>query len=300
MEKHEIENYKKAGEIASKTKALALKLIKPKMPLLEIAEKIEEEIAKLGGKPAFPTNLSINEIAAHYTPSSTDKTLAEGLLKIDLGVEVKGYIADLAFSIDLTSNGEHKKMIELNEKILDDTLATLKPNSQLSEIGTNIQKNLESHSHKDLQFSIIHNLSGHSLGEYDLHAGINIPNNKNNSTISLKNSAIAIEPFLTTGEGEVYDGRPSEIYIIQSDLLPRDNESRKLLEFIKKEYKTLPFCKRWLEKAGFKKILFPLAIMSKQDIIHNFPVLVEKSKKPVSQSEHTVLITDKEVIVTTK
>jgi len=111
--------------------------------------------------------------------------------------------------------------------------------------------------------------------------------------------AIAIEPFLTTGVGEVYESSPSEIYMLQEDRKIRDNDARKILEFIKQNYKTRPFCKRWLEKKSFPKLNFSLSIMTKQGILHNFPVLVEKSKKPVSQAEHTILITDK-VTVTTK
>ena len=99
----------KAGKIASQVRENARQFIKKGMPLLEIAEKIENEIVKLGGKPAFPTNLSINEIAAHYTPSYDDKTIATGLLKIDLGVHINGYIADTAFSMDLENSEKNKK-----------------------------------------------------------------------------------------------------------------------------------------------------------------------------------------------
>ena len=91
----------KAGKIAQEVKAYAKSIIKKDMLLLEIANKIEDKIFELGGEPAFPTNLSINEIAAHYTPSHDDETKASGLLKVDLGVQINGWIADTAFSIDL-------------------------------------------------------------------------------------------------------------------------------------------------------------------------------------------------------
>ena len=81
-----------AGKISVEVKKYARTFIKKDVPLLEIAEKIEAKIIELGGKMAFPTNLSINEIAAHYTPSHDDKSLAYGLLKIDLGVHVDGWI----------------------------------------------------------------------------------------------------------------------------------------------------------------------------------------------------------------
>ena len=72
----DVEKLKKAGEIVKKAKEFSRKIIKSGMPLLEIAEKIENKIIELGGKPAFPVNLSINEIAAHSTPSYSDETKA--------------------------------------------------------------------------------------------------------------------------------------------------------------------------------------------------------------------------------
>src|SRR3989344_2632256 len=85
-----------AGKIASDTKKYARSIAKKGMLLFELAEKIEAKIIELGGNPAFPVNLSINDVAAHYTPSHDDKTLAHGLLKVDFGVSVDGYVADTA------------------------------------------------------------------------------------------------------------------------------------------------------------------------------------------------------------
>ena len=112
------ENILKAGKIAKQIKEWIKPQIKKEMQLIEIAEKIENKIIELGGKPAFPTNLSINEIAAHYTPSYSDETKADGLLKVDLGVHIDGWIADTAFSVDLENSDENKKLIEASEKAL--------------------------------------------------------------------------------------------------------------------------------------------------------------------------------------
>ena len=114
----EISKLKKAGKIASETVKFARAFIKKDMPLLEIAEKIEQKICELGGKPAFPVNLSINEIAAHTTPAYNDSSLAYGLLKVDLGAHVEGYVADTAVSIDLENNEENKALIASAEKAL--------------------------------------------------------------------------------------------------------------------------------------------------------------------------------------
>ena len=299
MKKEEIKSYQEAGKIAKQVVDYAKTFVKPNMSLLEIAEKIDEKIKQLGAKPAFPVNLSLNEIAAHYTPSLEDKTLATGLLKIDLGVEVDGYIADTAFSLDLTENKEHQEMIDLNQKVLEKTLKLIKPEIEINKIGNTISKGVQTYNKKNnTHFVVIRNLSGHSLGKNMIHAGLTISNYPNDKQTKLKDMAIAIEPFLTTGKGEVYEGKTSEIFMIENLKKPRDKDTRELLEFIKTEYKTKPFCRRWLEKKQFKKLNFSLRQLTAQKILHNFPVLIEKDKKPVSQAEHTILITDKVEITT--
>jgi methionyl aminopeptidase len=283
-----------AGEIASKTVKYAKEIIKKDVPLIEIAEKIEEKIVELGGKPAFPTNLSIDDIAAHYTPTYNDETKAHGLLKIDLGVHVNGFVADTAFSVDLENSEENKKLIETAEQTLENAIKITKKGTKLNEIGKTIQETIESED-----FSPIINLSGHSIEEYDLHAGITIPNHDNGNTEELDKGLIAIEPFVTTGSGKVYDGKPSGIYHLIDEKTPRTTIARKVLNFIQQEYKSLPFCQRWLVNNFGTKALFAIKQLEDNGNLHNYPQLIEASHKPVAQAEHTLLIDD-EVIITTK
>ena len=135
----------KAGEISAEVKKYARTIIKKDVPLLEIAEKIEGKIVELGGKPAFPVNLSINEVAAHYTPAYDDKTLASGLLKIDLGVHIDGWCADTAFSLDLEDNEENKKLIQAAEDAVEAGIDVIQENIGLNEIGAAIEKTIKKH-----------------------------------------------------------------------------------------------------------------------------------------------------------
>ncbi len=298
MEKTEIEDYKKAGEIASEVKKFAREIIKKDVLLLDVAERIESKINELGGEIAFPVNLSIDEIAAHYTPCPEDKEKARGLLKVDIGVEVNGRIADTAFSVDLEDSEENKELIKLNEAVLEKAIEIIKPGMRMGEIGTEIQDEVERYNREnDKKIAIVKNLSGHSLGENLIHAGLTISNYRNNNPSILENIGIAIEPFLTTGRGEVVEGSEGEIYMLSKLKSIRDSGARKLLEFIKENYKTKPFCRRWLR--DFERVDFLLRLLVREGILHNYPVLVEKTKKPVSQQEHTVLISDI-VEVTTK
>ena len=284
-----------AGKIASQVKSYAKTFIKKDMPLLEIAEKIEAKIIELGGKPAFPVNLSINNISAHYTPSYDDKTLAHGLLKVDFGVHIDGWTADNAFSLDLENNEENKKLIKASEDALNKAIETAKKMPQLNEIGKKISETIESY-----KFSPIINLSGHSMEQYSLHSGTTIPNIDNKDTEKLKAGLYAIEPFTTNGSGKVREGKPSEIYELKNDKNIRNPIAREVLELITKEYNTLPFCSRWIVKKIGTKALFGLKQLEENRNLHHYNQLVEIAESKVSQAEETIFIDEKgEFIVTT-
>ena len=284
-----------AGKILSEVREYSREFIKKDMPLLKIAEKIEEKIFELGGKIAFPTGLCINDIAAHYTPSHDDETLAQGLLKVDIGVHVEGWIADTAFSIDLENNEENKKIIKASEKALENVINKIKKNIEIREIGKIVEETIESFG-----FSPIVNLSGHQIEKFELHAGISIPNFDNKDNQPLPKGLYAIEPFATSGNGKVYDGKPSGIYRLIDDKNIRSSIAREVLGLIKKEYETLPFCSRWIVKKFGTKALIGLKQLEENNNIHNYAVLVETSHKNVAQTEHTILIENDKVIVTTE
>ena len=299
MEKNEVEAYVKAGEIAKEIKSFAKGMIEPGVKLIDLAEAIDAKIVELGGEPAFPVNLSLNEIAAHYTPTKGDETVAEGILKVDVGVAVDGYIADTAFSVDLTSDGKFKSMMGLNEKILENVTGIVKPGMKVSEVGDKAQDTLEKwNSDNDSSFAIIRSLSGHALARDKIHAGLTISNYRNDNSSELS-GAFAIEPFVTTGVGEIYEGPAGGIYVLQDDKPVRDRDAREVLKFIKEKYKTRPFCLRWLEKENFGKLKFVISILVKQGVLHEYPLLIEMSKAPVSQFENTFVVADGEVVRTT-
>lgn len=286
MDKQELANFRKAGEIARQAFSYAKEIVKPGMKLLEIAEKIEEKIIMLGGKPAFPVNLSMNDVAAHYTPSYDDQSVASGLLKVDIGVHIEGCVADGALSFDLEGSEEHKKLIQASQEALDEALRIVRKGITLGEIGRVIQERIVKHG-----FSPISNLSGHEILPYEVHAGLTIPNIDTGSTVALDDGVYAIEPFVTPGAGSVYEGRPSGIYQFKRKKPVRDPLGREILHYIEEEYSTLPFCSRWIVKKFGVRALLALSQMEQQGILHHYTQLVEKHHGKVSQTEKTILIT---------
>ncbi len=285
MNKEEIENLKKAGEICKTVKDFSRNFIKKEMHLIKIAETIEHEIEKLGGKPAFPVNLSINEIAAHSTPSHNDESTARGLLKVDIGVHINGFIADSAFSLDLENSEENKNLIEAAEAGLKIGVASFKKDVEFREVGKLIESEI-----KKRNLTVIRNLTGHSIEEYNVHAGISVPNFDNSSNLKISEGVFAIEPFSTNGFGSVRDGKLSGIYSLEKQGSVRDSFAREVLNFILEEYSTLPFCSRWIYKKFGSRGLLALKQIESTGILHHYEQLIEKGNGKVAQAEHTVLV----------
>ena len=286
---------RQAGKIAKQVSDFAKNIIIENMPLLELAEKIEDKIKELGATPAFPVNLSINEIAAHYTPSHDDKTLAHGLLKVDIGVQIDGWVADTAFSVDLNNVTENRKLIEVAEEALAAALKVIQVGASTDEIGKEIQRTAVSN-----HINPVVNLSGHEIDRYDLHAGITIPNINDKKDVTLKKGIYAIEPFMTYGNGHVHDGKPSGIYALLDNKNVRSPIAREILTHITDEYGTLPFCSRWLVKEFGTKALIGLSQLEQQGNLHQYHQLIEDSGRNVAQAEHTVLLEDDKVTITTE
>ncbi len=298
MNPSEKESILKAGGIASQVIAYARTIVKKGVPLLEIAEKIEGKIIELGGFPAFPVNLSINEIAAHYTPSAEDETLAEGLICVDFGVHVDGFLSDTAFTLDLENSEEDKNLISASEESLNEAIEKIKKDTEisLSEVGQTIQEKIEAKGCRPIV-----NLTGHSMDQYDLHSGISVLNIKNNTEGCLPSGLYAIEPFSTfeNASGKVKDGNSSGIYLLQDNKAIRSPAAREILGYLEENYSTLPFCSRWLVKEFGNKAILALSQLERNGNLHHFPQLVESSGKKVAQAEHTILIDDGKVVVTT-
>jgi methionyl aminopeptidase len=298
MNKETIEKIKQAGQLASEVVIYAKSIIKKSVPLLEIANKIDEKIESLGAKPAFPVNLSINEIAAHSTPTYNSTELAHGLLKVDIGVHIDGYVADTAFSIDLENNEENKNLIKTAEEARDKALELIKIGISLREIGAIIEETCQSK-----EVLPIHNLSGHSINQYNLHSGLTIPNFDNNVETQITEGLYAIEPFTTlkSGAGQVRDGKPSGIYHLEKPTSNvRDTTARQVLLYIKEEFQTLPFSARQIHKKFGTRGLLALSHIEQADLLHHYPQLIEKNGTKVAQAEHTILLTKNEKLITTK
>ncbi len=286
VSEEELKNYVEAARVASSVREIAADTVKPGAKLLDVANAVEDEIRGDGAKPAFPVNISINDTAAHYTPKTNDAAAfgEKDVVKVDYGVHVKGFIIDAAFTVDL--GGENGKLVEAAEAALNDAISTMRPGVNVREVGAVIEKAITSRGFKPIE-----NLCGHSLGEFLLHAGKEIPNVARGDYVLKEGDVFAVEPFATTGAGRVEDGSYCEIYSLMNIRNVRLPQSRKVLEWLVEECETLPFAKRWVD-AKFSAATAGLALadLRRQEIVRDYPVLKEINKGLVAQAECTVVV----------
>jgi methionyl aminopeptidase len=287
-----MEDWIKAGKIASEAREYGKDLIKVGVSHFEVTEKIESKILELGGELAFPTQISVNNIAAHYNALlGNDFNFKEGdVCKLDLGVHINGAIGDTAVTVDL---GNNSKLVNASKDALNAALDIVKPGVKVSEIGRVIHETITSAG-----FSPIRNLGGHGLERWQIHTAPSIPNFDNgDKTLLRENDIIAIEPFASNGVGLVQNGKPSELYHIEQIKAIREPNARKILKFASNKYKTLPFAKRSLPFNRLQ-LLVGLRALKKEGLFYEYDILPErKDNSLVSQHEHTLIVGG---VITTK
>ena len=298
LDEEALEKYEEAGRIASKVRERMRGIVKEGMPIIRICEEAEETIRRMGGKPAFPCNVSVNEVAAHYTsPPRDERTVPKrSLVKIDIGVHVDGYIADTAVTVCF--NPEYEDMVQTSQIALETAIRTIRPGIFTSELGSKVQSIIESRG-----FKPISNLTGHQIGRYMIHAGKSLPNVSHISFRKIREGEVyAIEPFVTTlkGEGRVIEGDEAHIFRFLKRKNLRLKESKKLLRFIEKNFRTLPFAERWLKNYGTMDLYKPAFMeLLESKCLMAYPIFVESSGEWVAQSEHTVYIDKSGAVVLT-
>jgi len=279
--------YETARSISEKAQDTAKKELKEGILAIKLAETIEKEIVSNGGGLAFPVNISINEIAAHYTPDINDnlKFNLDDVVKVDVGVHVDGYIWDAAFTKKIGNKDDI--IIKASEQALEAALKIIKPGARVFEISEVVESTAEKFGLKTIS-----NLSGHGLERFVQHAHPNIPNSRNKINHELQQgTAIAMEVFTTNGAGYVKEGSQVFIYRYLQDKNLRSQEARKILSKARDDFQKMPFAKRWIGQiAGGAKLDLALNDLVYSGCLEAYPVLKEAENGIVAQTETTVLL----------
>ncbi len=288
MDVETVEKYRMAGKIAHDALKFGAAEIKEGAKLLHVADSVERLIYERGAKPAFPVNIAIDSVAAHFTPRATDTELVfsrGNVVKLDVGVHVDGYIGDTAMTVEVgtTNNTE---MIKASREALDIAMEMLGPGVDLAVVGEAIENHIRSKG-----FLPIENLTGHSVERYNLHAGISVPNVKEAVGRRVEpGTVLAIEPFATNGAGRVDGKKGGNIYHLIRVRPVKTDDAKMLMDAIYSHFSSLPFTDRWCVPYS-KNLDESLQILMRTGVISSYPILRDIGGGIVTQAEHTVMIT---------
>ena len=278
-----VESYVVAGEIHKRISHSTISHISAGVKLLDVAERVESEIAAQGAKPAFPCNISIDHIASHDTPSIGDERvfMNGNIVKLDFGVCVDGYVADAAFTVEIGTRVQ-EQLIKAAERSLAAGISAVKPGAFIRDIGHAINVEAMSEGYRTLK-----DLLGHSLKRNCLHGGLTIPSYDDGSFLRVREGdVLAIEPFLTAGSGAIVRANRGNIYQLIRDkpIYAHGGLQKSLLTHISLNYQSFPFAERWLpDPEGLSSLV-------KSACLYNYPVLIEADMAPVAQAESTVIV----------
>ncbi len=295
MNDEQLSNLRKAGSVAREARELAVSLVDENVRLLDVAEEVEAFIVRKGAKPAFPLNISLNDIAAHYTPKTDDRLrFSNGdIVKLDVGAHVDGYIGDTAATVEVgTKNWD--RLIDSASAALRMALETLGEGVKANDLGRVIERSI-----KESGYRPVVNLTGHGMKQYNLHAGVTIPNYDDGTLTRIdRGMTLAIEPFATNGIGQVGNDKPGNIYRIMRERELRDQKALDFFKKIKNNFGTLPFSERWCYRID-RSCSGYLRTLVRHGMIFSYPILRELQSGMVTQAEHTVIVHGSKCEITT-
>lgn len=313
-----LSDFREAAEIHRQVRQYAKKSIRPGQSLTEIAETIENSVRALTGHSGltegdamaagmgFPCGLSLNHCAAHYTPNAGNKMVLQqdDVMKVDFGVHVKGRIVDSAFTVAFEP--KYDNLLKAVQEATNAGIREAGIDARVGEIGGVIQETMESFEVEidgtTYPVKSIRNLTGHNILPYSIHGTKAVPIVKSNDVTKMEEGDVfAIETFGSTGNGYVRDDMEVSHYAKNADKHHVDlrlSSAKALLSVINKNFGTLPFCRRYLDRLGQDKYLLGLNSLVASDIVEAYPPLCDKKGSYTAQFEHTILIrpTVKEVI----
>ncbi len=282
-----------AGKVSGAARELGLSMVKEGVKLYDVAQEVEGYIRDHGCGLAFPCNISINDVAAHYTPSCNDKRVFElgDVVKVDCGAELDGYVGDTAGTVEVGTNA-YKDLVEISKTARNTVAEFIGDGIPLGEIGKAVEMTIT-----NAGFTPITNLCGHQIEPYNLHAGLSVPSYANGSDVKIQSGmVVAIEPFATNGAGEVRNGKPGNIVRIARERKIADPKAAEFFEYVKEEFKTFPFCARSCDFPDAEKHVKNLV---RHGVLSSYAELIEVKGGIVSQHEYTFYIDGNRGEVTT-
>lgn len=294
MDAKAVEALRKAGRISREAREVAVGVVKEGALLLDAADEIEDLMRRRGAQPAFPTCISIDHVAAHYSPTHDDTLRFRhgNVVKLDLGAHLDGWIADTAVTVEVGTRN-WTELIRASELALQTAVEAVRPGVPTRQLGAGIQRAIESHGYKPIR-----NLTGHTVERYILHAGKSVPNVPQGHDVLEEGEVVAIEPFSSSGAGQVDGRRSGNIYRVLRPKSPRQAALNEFLARLAERFRTLPFSERWAYRLDPKAPTL-LNQLVRVGAVMTYPALLDVDRGIVAQTEHTMIVTTRGAEVTT-
>jgi len=285
---------REAGRVSKEAKERGMEMVADGVLLLDVAEEIEGLMRKRGLRPAFPTCISIDDIAAHYSPTHDDtlRIRRGNVVKLDLGAQRDGWIADTAVTVEVGTRN-WSRLIQASELALQTAIEAVRPGVETRLLGEGIRRAIEANGYKPIR-----NLTGHTVERYVLHAGKSVPNIPHGHDALEEGEVVAIEPFSSSGAGEVDGRRTGNIYRVMRTRPVKDDGLNEFLQALAQEFKTLPFAERWAYALNPKAPAL-LNQLLRTGAVMTYPALLDVGAGIVAQTEHTMIVTAGGADVTT-
>lgn len=285
-----LEKFRQAGDIAARARELAVSLIQPGSSLESVMLAVEDYIRSRGAGIAFPAQTSRNHVAAHYCPRPGDPMAyeAEDVVKVDIGVEVDGYVADNAQTVYLGEKEIYHNMIAASAAGLQAAIDVVGPGIAVKDVSTAIHAAIDRHG-----FRPVYNLTGHGVARWTVHCAPQIPAapDKWSRGVLEEGMVIAIEPFATDGGGTVHESGRSEIFMMQKTPRKMKGIDPAVWDVIE-GMRGLPFARRTFLDLPADAVEASLARLKRTGCLMDFPPLVDPDPSTrIAQTEHTMVVT---------
>lgn len=213
--KEDLDNLRESGKRLASILAIVSKEVRPGVSTKFLDEMAERLIREGGDVPAFlnytpegaerpfPATLcvSVNNEVVHGVPSENDQVLKNGdIVSLDIGLSHKGLITDMAVTLPVGEiDDSAKKLLDITKFALEKAISVSNEGARVGDIGATIEKTI-----KGTNFQIVEELGGHGVG-YKVHDAPYIPNfgDEGKGERLLKGMALALEPIINEGSGEV-------------------------------------------------------------------------------------------------
>src|SRR5438132_2788361 len=276
---------RRAGAGSREARERGVELVREGALLRELAEEVEDLMRRRGLRPSFPTCLSVDNVAAHYTPTHDDTLRFDrgNVGKLDLGAQMDGWIADTAVTVEVGKRN-WTELVRASELALQTAIEAVHAGVSTRANGEGIQRAIEAHGYRPVR-----NLTGHTIERYLLHAGKSVPNIAHGHDFLEAGEVVAIEPFASSGAGQVDGRRTGNIYRVLKVKPQKQAASDDFLRLIADEFKTLPFAERWAHRLEPRASAL-LNGLVRTGAVMTYPALLDLGGGIVSQTEHTMIV----------